>query len=91
MQKSLNALKYVAKKIVTLFALILQSDNEDDVPLSINAWPSTSGSETYVTMEYDCKTHLELHDVTIAIPLPPLSSAPRVSQVNLPSHQNTML
>ena len=64
--------------------LPMQSSSEDvELPLTINCWPSTSGSETYVNIEYESNTSLELHDVNIAIPLPPLSSGPRINQVCL--------
>lgn len=56
-------------------------DPSAEVPLSINCWPSTSGGDSYVNIEYECTLTSDLLDVTIAIPLPPLSSGPRVNQV----------
>jgi hypothetical protein len=61
-------------------------DQEAEVPLTINCWPSTSGGDSYVNIEYECNVGLDLHDVTIAIPLPPLSSAPRINQVEGDTH-----
>ena len=55
-------------------------DPDAEVPLSINCWPSTSGGESYVNIEYECTLESDLQDVTIAIPLPPLASAPRINQ-----------
>src|SRR5690242_12150154 len=59
--------------------LLLQ--DESAVPLSINCWPSASGSETYVNIEYECSVDFDLQHVIIAIPLPPLSHAPTVNSV----------
>ncbi len=38
-------------------------------PLAINCWPSVSGGETYVNIEYECEAKFDLHNVSIAIPL----------------------
>jgi len=40
------------------------------IPLTINVWPSTSGGETTVPVEYEKNCNFDLMDVTIAIPLP---------------------
>ena len=51
------------------------------MPLSINCWPSVSGGESYVNIEYEATGAFDLQNVVVAIPLPALASAPRVNQV----------
>jgi hypothetical protein len=58
-----------------------QSRDESLVPLSISCWPSASGSECYVNMEYESNVDYDLERVVIAIPLPHMSHAPQVNQV----------
>lgn len=49
------------------------------MPLQINCWPNDTGSGCDVNIEYELKqTDLELHDVTILIPLPSGVGAPVV-------------
>jgi hypothetical protein len=50
------------------------------VPLSINAWPSVSGAETVVNLEYESGAPFDLRRVAINIPLPHTGHAPAVSQ-----------
>ena len=59
-----------------------QTRDEALVPLTINCWPSVSGGESYVNIEYDSTATFDLQNVVIAIPLPGLSHAPRVAQVS---------
>ena len=56
----------------------MQSRDEDRVPLLINCWPSASGGESYVNIEYESQAAFDLHNVTIAIPC---HSSPSVTQV----------
>ncbi|KAL6517783.1 hypothetical protein OROMI_033484 [Orobanche minor] len=56
----------------------MQSADELLVPLSINCWPSVSGNETHVNLEYETPPLFDLQDVVISIPLPALREAPRV-------------
>lgn len=58
-----------------------QTRDEALVPLSINCWPSVSGGESYVNIEYESLASYDLQNVVIAIPLPAPSHAPRVVQV----------
>jgi hypothetical protein len=58
-----------------------QSRDESLVPLSLSCWPSASGSECYVNMEYESSVDYDLERVVIAIPLPHMSHAPQVNQV----------
>jgi hypothetical protein len=51
------------------------------VPLSINCWPSTSGDESYVSIEYEATNEFELQNVVISVPLPALRDPPTVNQV----------
>jgi len=46
------------------------SKDEKNVPLTINVWPSTSGGETTVPVEYEKNCNFDLIDVVIAIPIP---------------------
>jgi hypothetical protein len=58
-----------------------QSRDENLVPLSINAWPSASGKDCYVNIEYESNVDYDLQGVVIVIPLPHLGHAPTVNQV----------
>ncbi|XP_073140714.1 coatomer subunit delta-like [Henckelia pumila] len=60
----------------------MQSANESYVPLSINCWPSVSGNETYVNLEYEVPTMFNLQNVLISIPLPALRDPPKVQQID---------
>ncbi|CAD7699381.1 unnamed protein product [Ostreobium quekettii] len=46
------------------------SRDDDRLPLIINCWPSASGNETYVNMDYEATEGFDLQGVAIAIPLP---------------------
>ncbi|KAL4598195.1 hypothetical protein ACB092_11G042700 [Castanea dentata] len=56
----------------------MQSTDESMVPLSINCWPSVSGNETYVSIEYEASSLFDLRNVVIAVPLPALREPPSV-------------
>lgn len=58
----------------------MQTKDDSLVPITINCWPSISGGQTYVNIEYESTTDFDLQDVTIAIPLP--GGAPSVNQVD---------
>uniref|UniRef100_A0A0C9RMU5 Coatomer subunit delta n=1 Tax=Wollemia nobilis TaxID=56998 RepID=A0A0C9RMU5_9CONI len=60
----------------------MQSAEESLVPLSINCWPSISGGETYVNIEYEASNMFDLHNVMISIPLPALRDPPTVNQAD---------
>lgn len=60
----------------------LQSKQESLVPLSINCWPSISGRESYVNIEYEASKAFELQNVLISIPLPALRDPPVVNQID---------
>eukprot|EP00210_Caulerpa_lentillifera_P003524 g3363.t1 len=58
------------------------STKEDSkLPLTLNCWPSPSGSETYVNMDYEAAADYELKNVCISIPLPS-GKAPSVNEVD---------
>lgn len=59
----------------------LNTTDESMVPLLINCWPSVSGGESYVNIEYESQAAFDLQRVEIAIPLPAMSHAPQVNQV----------
>jgi hypothetical protein len=73
----------------------LQTTDDSLAPLSINCWPSVSGAESYVNIEYEATSAFDLQTVVIAIPLPAMSHAPRVSQIDgdwrYDSRRSTML
>lgn len=50
--------------------------------VAVNCWPSVSGNETYVNLEYEASQMFELQNVVISIPLPALREAPRVQQID---------
>lgn len=58
----------------------MQAKDDSLVPITINCWPSISGGQTYVNIEYESTSDFDLQDVTIAIPLP--GGAPSVNQVD---------
>jgi hypothetical protein len=60
----------------------LQSQDESLLPITINAWPSVSGSDSYVNIEYESVAEFDLQHVTVVIPLPALASAPQVNQID---------
>ncbi|KAH7569662.1 hypothetical protein JRO89_XS06G0234400 [Xanthoceras sorbifolium] len=60
----------------------MQSLDESMVPLTINCWPSVSGNETYVSIEYEASTMFDLRNVVISVPLPALREAPNVRQID---------
>ena len=61
----------------------LQTTDESLVPLSINCWPSVSGADSYVNIEYEATSAFDLQTVVIAIPLPAMSHVPKVNSVRL--------
>jgi len=59
----------------------LQTTDESFLPLNISCWPSPSGDgQTQVTLEYELAAKMDLHNVSITIPVPG-SSPPVVSKV----------
>ena len=63
-------------------ASAVQAKDESEVPLTINCWPSASGADSYVNIEYESNASFDLQDIVIAIPLPALASSPKVNQVS---------
>mmetsp|Transcript_2643 Transcript_2643/g.2968 ORF Transcript_2643/g.2968 Transcript_2643/m.2968 type:complete len:528 (+) Transcript_2643:248-1831(+) len=60
----------------------MQTTDESMVPISINCWPSVSGGESYVSIEYEATSDHELQNVLISVPLPSLADPPQVNQVD---------
>ena len=58
-----------------------QTREEDQVPLVINCWPSPSGSETYINIEYEATDQFDLHNVQILVPVPS-ADAPTVNSMD---------
>lgn len=48
------------------------------MPLSINCWPSISGGESFVNIEYESFAEFDLQNVVVAIPC---HQPPRINQV----------
>lgn len=59
-----------------------QTSDESLVPLTINCWPSVSGGQSYVNIEYESTSPFDLQHVTIIVPLPALGRAPQVNQID---------
>jgi coatomer subunit delta len=51
---------------------------ESAVPLTVNCWPSISGAQSYVSIEYECAA-FDLHNVVVVIPLPQSREPPAVT------------
>uniref|UniRef100_A0A0E0JQM9 Coatomer subunit delta n=1 Tax=Oryza punctata TaxID=4537 RepID=A0A0E0JQM9_ORYPU len=60
----------------------IQELSESSLPLAVNCWPSVSGNETYVNIEYEASEMFDLQNVVISIPLPALREAPSVRQID---------
>ncbi|KAG5234430.1 coatomer [Salix suchowensis] len=60
----------------------MQSADESMVPLTINCWPSVSGNETFVSIEYEASSLFDLRNVMISVPLPALREPPSVRQID---------
>eukprot|EP01023_Acetabularia_acetabulum_P040944 TRINITY_DN3978_c1_g2_i1.p2 TRINITY_DN3978_c1_g2~~TRINITY_DN3978_c1_g2_i1.p2 ORF type:complete len:258 (+),score=46.30 TRINITY_DN3978_c1_g2_i1:1-774(+) len=56
-----------------------QTKDENILPLSINCWPSVSGSDSYVNIEYESGVDYDLHNVVIGIPC---MMSPTVNQID---------
>eukprot|EP00252_Welwitschia_mirabilis_P008750 TRINITY_DN2088_c0_g1_i2.p1 TRINITY_DN2088_c0_g1~~TRINITY_DN2088_c0_g1_i2.p1 ORF type:complete len:529 (+),score=130.01 TRINITY_DN2088_c0_g1_i2:321-1907(+) len=67
---------------VELLKWRMQTTDEALVPLNINCWPSVSGGETYVNIEYEASKMFDLQNVIITIPLPALRDPPSVNQID---------
>ncbi|XP_069038780.1 archain 1a [Lepisosteus oculatus] len=61
----------------------LQTTDESFIPLTINCWPSESGSGCDVNIEYELQEEgLELNDVVISIPVPSGVGAPVIGDLD---------
>ncbi|XP_060107619.1 coatomer subunit delta, partial [Heteronotia binoei] len=61
----------------------LQTTEESLIPLTINCWPSESGSSCDVNIEYELQEDsLELNDVVITIPLPSGVGTPVIGEID---------
>uniref|UniRef100_A0AAR2LGE3 Coatomer subunit delta n=1 Tax=Pygocentrus nattereri TaxID=42514 RepID=A0AAR2LGE3_PYGNA len=61
----------------------LQTTDESLIPLTINCWPSESGSGCDVNIEYELQEEsLELNDVVISIPIPSGVGAPVIGDLD---------
>jgi len=60
----------------------IQGMDEESLPLTVNCWPSVSGSETFVNIEYEASKKFDLCNVAISVPLPALREPPSVRQID---------
>ncbi|XP_017568528.1 archain 1b [Pygocentrus nattereri] len=61
----------------------LQSTDESLIPLTINCWPSESGNNCDVNIEYELQDEsLELNDVIVNIPVPSGVGAPVIGDID---------
>ncbi|KAH9624442.1 hypothetical protein KSS87_017234 [Heliosperma pusillum] len=60
----------------------MQSTDESVVPLTINCWPSVSGNETDVSIEYEASSTIDMKNVIILVPLPSLRDPPNVRHID---------
>eukprot|EP00963_Diacronema_lutheri_P001387 scaffold86_cov338-Pavlova_lutheri.AAC.50 len=60
----------------------MQTNDESKLPILVNCWPSLSGRETYVSVEYEKTADMDLQQFSLAIPLPSLREAPQVNHVD---------
>ena len=56
-----------------------QTKDESKVPIVINCWPSVSGGESFVSIEYEASDGMEYENVSIVIPLPSSREPPTVN------------
>eukprot|EP00798_Chlamydomonas_sp_ICE-L_P008070 gene8070-1312_t len=56
------------------------SKKDNLVPITINCWPSVSGDQSYVNIEYESTSTFDLQNVVITIPLP--GQSPSVNQID---------
>ena len=59
--------------------------DESLVPLQISCWPSVSGNDTVVNLEYEAGAAFELHNVQIVVPIPG-ADAPQITSVDGDAH-----
>ncbi|XP_020113776.1 coatomer subunit delta-2-like [Ananas comosus] len=60
----------------------IQGMDEGSLPLTVNCWPTVSGNETFVNIEYEALETFDLQNVVISIPLPALRESPSVRQID---------
>lgn len=60
----------------------IQKMDESSLPLTVNCWPSVSGNDTYVNIEYEASDLFDLQNVVISVPLPALRDPPTVNQID---------
>ncbi|PKU88072.1 coatomer subunit delta-2 isoform X2 [Dendrobium catenatum] len=60
----------------------IQGMNESSLPLTVNCWPSVSGRETSVNIEYEATERFDLQNVVISVPLPAVREPPNVLQID---------
>jgi len=68
----------------------LQTTDESLIPLTINCWPSESGSNCDVNIEYELQEDaLELNDLVISIPVPSGVGAPVIGDLDGDYHHDS--
>lgn len=67
---------------VNLMKWRIQGMDEASLPLTVNCWPTVSGTETFVNIEYEAFEMFNLRNVLISIPLPASREPPSVRQID---------
>ncbi|KAJ8526437.1 hypothetical protein K7X08_028914 [Anisodus acutangulus] len=59
-----------------------RDDGINNFNVQVNCWPSVSGNETYVNIEYETPAQIDLQNVVIFGPLSVLREAPRLQPID---------
>lgn len=65
----------------------MSTQDDDQVPISINCWPEEDGQDMNVNVEYNVNTTHELHNVTISIPLG-TANMPQIISMDSGTHRH---
>ena len=68
--------------LLCIICVVCSKCLHESVYVAVNCWPSVSGNETYVSIEYEASSVFDLRNVVISVPLPALREAPNVRQVD---------
>lgn len=66
---------YIQRNLVTDASCLIK------ISVAVNCWPSVSGNDTYVNIEYEASYMFDLQNVVIFIPLTIIREAPAVTQI----------
>lgn len=71
----------MCRMLIIGFLVSYFSSSHNFFYLVVNCWPSVSGSDTYVIIEYEALSMFDLQNVVVSVPLPALRKAPNVTQI----------